>query len=73
MTAAAADLDDDGWTDIYVASDSTAAILYRNNRDGTFTDRALQSGTAFSENGMRAGGHGPRRWATTTATAASIC
>ena len=27
MTAAAADFDDDGWTDIYVASDSTAAIL----------------------------------------------
>ena len=40
MTAVAADLDADGWTDIYVASDSTAAILYRNNRDGTFTDVA---------------------------------
>jgi enediyne biosynthesis protein E4 len=58
MTAAAADLDEDGWTDIYVASDSTAAILYRNNRDGTFTDRALQSGTAFSENGMPQAGMG---------------
>jgi hypothetical protein len=58
MTAAAADLDEDGWTDIYVASDSTAAILYRNNRDGTFTDRALQSGTAFSENGMAQAGMG---------------
>jgi hypothetical protein len=58
MTAAAADFDDDGWTDIYVASDSTAAILYRNNRDGTFTDRALASGTAFSENGMAQAGMG---------------
>ena len=58
MTAAAADLDDDGWTDIYVASDSTAAILYRNNHDGTFSDRALQSGTAFSENGMAQAGMG---------------
>jgi enediyne biosynthesis protein E4 len=58
MTAAAADLDEDGWTDIYVASDSTAAILYRNNRDGTFADRALQSGTAFSENGMAQAGMG---------------
>jgi hypothetical protein len=58
MTAAAADLDEDGWTDIYVASDSTAAILYRNNRDGTFSDIALQSGTAFSENGMAQAGMG---------------
>ena len=58
MTAAAADLDEDGWTDIYVASDSTAAILYRNNRDGTFADTALQSGTAFSENGMAQAGMG---------------
>ena len=58
MTAAAADFDEDGWTDIYVASDSTAAILYRNNHDGTFTDRALASGTAFSENGMAQAGMG---------------
>ena len=41
MTAAAADFDEDGWPDIYVACDSTASILYRNNRDGTFTDVAL--------------------------------
>ena len=61
MTAAAADLDDDGWTDIYVASDSTAAILYRNNHDGTFSDSALPSGTAFSENGMAQAGMGARR------------
>ena len=58
MTALAADLDDDGWTDIYVASDSTAAIHYRNNRDGTFTDVALQSGTAFSEQGNPQAGMG---------------
>jgi enediyne biosynthesis protein E4 len=58
MTAMAADFDEDGWTDIYVASDSTAAILYRNNRDGTFSDQALQSGTAFSENGMAQAGMG---------------
>jgi hypothetical protein len=58
MTAAAADFDDDGWTDIYVASDSTAAILYRNQHDGTFRDIALESGTAFSENGMAQAGMG---------------
>ena len=32
MTAAAADLDGDGWVDLYVACDSTAAIFYRNNQ-----------------------------------------
>ena len=73
MTAVTTDLDGDGWPDIYVAVDSTAAILYRNNHDGTFTDVAVESGAAYSENGNAAG----RAWAspsaTTTATAGSIC
>jgi hypothetical protein len=58
MTAAAADYDGDGWTDIYVACDSTAAILYRNNRDGTFTDVAVESGAAYSEYGNQQAGMG---------------
>jgi len=58
MTALAADFDADGWTDIYVASDSTAAILYRNNHDGTFTDVAVASGAAYSENGNPQAGMG---------------
>jgi len=58
MTSLAADFDGDGWTDIYVASDSTAAILYRNNHDGTFTDVAIPSGTAYSENGNPQAGMG---------------
>ena len=58
MTAAAADLDADGWTDIYVACDSTAAILYRNNRDGSFTDVALASGAGLSELGNEQAGMG---------------
>ncbi len=32
MSVVAADLDEDGWVDLYVASDSTAAIHYRNNQ-----------------------------------------
>jgi hypothetical protein len=58
MTAAAADLDGDGWVDLYVACDSTAAVLLRNNRDGTFTDVALESGAALSEYGLRQAGMG---------------
>ena len=58
MTAFATDLTGDGWSDIYVASDSTAAILYRNNRDGTFTDVAVESGAAYSENGNPQAGMG---------------
>jgi hypothetical protein len=58
MTALAADFTDDGWTDIYVAADSTAAILYRNNRDGSFTDVAVESGIAYNENGNPQAGMG---------------
>jgi len=58
MSVVAADLDEDGWVDLYVASDSTAAIHYRNNQDGTFSDVAVARGTAFSENGMSQAGMG---------------
>ena len=58
MTAVAADFNEDGWLDIYVACDSTASILYRNNQDGTFTDVALESGTAYNEDGSPQAGMG---------------
>ncbi len=52
------DYDDDGWPDIYVACDSTPSILYHNNRDGTFTDRAVVAGAAFNEDGREQAGMG---------------
>src|SRR5712671_6588657 len=52
------DFNDDGWPDIYVACDSTPSILYRNNRDGTFTDVAVTSGAAFNEDGREQAGMG---------------
>jgi hypothetical protein len=58
MTAVAADFDDDGWPDIYVACDSTPSILYHNNRDGTFTDIALEAGVAYNEDGREQAGMG---------------
>jgi hypothetical protein len=58
MSVAAADFDQDGWVDLYVACDSTASILYRNNHDGTFTDVALESGAAYNEDGNPQAGMG---------------
>lgn len=58
MTAIAADLDDDGWPDIYVACDSTLSLLYRNNHDGTFTEEALERGIALNDDGMEQAGMG---------------
>jgi hypothetical protein len=58
MTAVAADFDDDGWPDIFVACDSTPSILYHNNRNGTFTDIALEAGVAYNEDGREQAGMG---------------
>jgi hypothetical protein len=52
------DFDDDGWTDVYVANDSNPSTLYRNNRDGTFTDVAIKAGCAFSQDGKPQAGMG---------------
>ena len=52
------DYDEDGWPDMYVACDSTPSILYRNNHDGTFTDRAAEAGVAFNEDGREQAGMG---------------
>jgi enediyne biosynthesis protein E4 len=52
------DYDDDGWPDIFVACDSTASILYHNNRDGTFTDVAVVAGAAFNDDGREQAGMG---------------
>ncbi len=58
LTAVAADLNDDGWPDIYVACDSTPALLFTNHHDGTFTEEGLESGIALSEDGAEQAGMG---------------
>ena len=58
MTAVAADYDNDGWPDIYVACDSTPSWLFRNQHDGTFREEALQRGAALSEDGLEQAGMG---------------
>jgi enediyne biosynthesis protein E4 len=58
MGAAAADFDNDGWPDIYVASDTAPSLLYRNNHDGTFREIAIPAGVALDENGVSLAGMG---------------
>jgi len=58
MTAVAADYDNDGWPDIYVACDSTPSWLFRNQHDGTFREEALERGVALSEDGIEQAGMG---------------
>jgi enediyne biosynthesis protein E4 len=58
MTVVAADFDEDGWQDIYVACDSTPSLLYMNNRDGTFREEGLFRGVALSDDGAEQAGMG---------------
>ena len=58
LSAVAADFDNDGWQDIFVAGDSSPSLLYRNNGDGTFSEEALERGCAVSEDGAEQAGMG---------------
>jgi hypothetical protein len=52
------DYDNDGLTDIFVANDGIEQFLWRNNGDGTFTNRALEAGVALSDDGKAYSGMG---------------
>jgi enediyne biosynthesis protein E4 len=52
------DYDNDGWPDLYVANDAGPNYLYHNNHNGTFTDVAMQTGTALSAEGDAEGSMG---------------
>jgi hypothetical protein len=58
MTVTAADFDEDGWPDIYVACDSTPSLLFMNNHNGTFREEGVVRGVALSEDGMEQAGMG---------------
>ena len=45
------DYNNDGYPDIFVTNDAVEDYLYRNNRDGTFTDVALAAGIAYNSEG----------------------
>ena len=46
-----ADVNGDGYPDLYVANDSMPSYLFINNRDGTFNETGLGAGVAYSEDG----------------------
>jgi hypothetical protein len=54
----AADLDDDGWIDLYVANDADPNHLWINQRNGRFAERAMVLGAAFNEYGVAEAGMG---------------
>ena len=58
MTAVAADFDADGWTDLFVASDSTPSLLFMNQHGAGFQEEGIQRGVALSDDGMVQAGMG---------------
>jgi hypothetical protein len=52
------DADQDGWPDVFVANDTQPNKLYRNLRNGTFRDVAVEAGLAFSTEGKARAGMG---------------
>jgi hypothetical protein len=52
LSVGAADYDNDGWPDLFVANDGLNAYLYHNQRDGTFKEIGLTSGMALTGQGM---------------------
>ncbi|MFZ0761132.1 MAG: CRTAC1 family protein [Candidatus Sulfotelmatobacter sp.] len=52
------DDDHDGWPDLLVANDTQPNKLYRNQRNGTFKDEAVEAGLAFSSEGRARAGMG---------------
>ncbi len=58
LGVAAADFDNDGLVDIYVACDMTPSLLFRNNGDGTFDEIASEAGVAYNVDGQLQAGMG---------------
>jgi hypothetical protein len=58
LGVATADFNGDGWIDIYVSNDGQPNELWINQRDGTFKNMGLLSGTAFSADGHANAGMG---------------
>jgi hypothetical protein len=58
LTVVAADFDDCGWPEIYVACDSTPSLLFKRQPDGRFLDVGMETGVALNEDGNEQAGMG---------------
>jgi enediyne biosynthesis protein E4 len=58
LGVAVLDYDNDGWPDLLFSNDTQPNKLYRNNGNGTFTEKAVIAGVAFSEDGVARAGMG---------------
>jgi hypothetical protein len=58
LGVAVLDYDMDGWPDMFIANDTQPNKLYRNNRNGTFTEEGMSAGVAYSEDGVARGAMG---------------
>ncbi len=52
------DYNSDGWPDMFVANDTQPNKLYRNNKNGTFSEEGMSAGVAFGEDGVARGAMG---------------
>jgi enediyne biosynthesis protein E4 len=58
MSVVVLDFDNDGWPDLFVPNDTQPNKLYRNNRNGTFTEVGVTAGIAFGQDGAARGAMG---------------
>src|SRR5215475_5171298 len=58
LTPVAADFDEDGWPDIFVACDTSASLLLMNNHDGTFREEGVERGAGLNDDGVEQAGMG---------------
>lgn len=52
------DANQDGWPDLLISNDTQPNKLYVNNGNGTFTEKGVSSGVAYSEDGIARAGMG---------------
>ena len=52
------DFDADGWPDLFVSNDTQPNQLYRNNKNGTFSETGMSAGVAYGEDGVARGAMG---------------
>lgn len=52
------DFNNDGWPDLFIANDTQPSKLYRNNKNGTFTEMGIEAGVGYGDDGVARGAMG---------------